>query len=66
MLNIYQDKNGDDLWIGTDGEGINKFNIRSAEFTHYPKTYRSKVASIAYYSENELLLEFYLRGFFCI
>lgn len=64
VLNIYQDKNGDDLWIGTDGEGINKFNIRSAEFTHYPKTYRSKVASIAYYSENELLLEFYLRGFF--
>ena len=64
VLNIYQDNNGYDLWIGTDGEGINKFNMREATFTHFPATYRSKVASIAYYSENELLLELYLRGFY--
>lgn len=64
VLNIYQDSNGYDLWIGTDGEGINKFNTKNATFTHYPATYKSKVASIAYYSENELLLELYLRGFY--
>ena len=64
VLNIYQDTNGYDLWIGTDGEGINKFNTKDATFTHFPATYKSKVASIAYYSENELLLELYLRGFY--
>lgn len=64
VLFIYQDKNGDDLWIGTDGEGINKFSLKNTEFKHYPETYKTKVASIAYYSEHELLLELYLKGFF--
>lgn len=64
VLNIYQDSNGEDLWIGTDGEGINRFNIRKARFTHFPATYRTKVASIARYSDKELLLELYLKGFF--
>lgn len=64
VLCVYQDKNGDDVWIGTDGEGINKFSVKEAKFTHFPETYKTKVASIAYYSEDELLLELYLRGFY--
>lgn len=64
VLCVYQDKSGDDLWIGTDGEGINKFSLKDEKFTHYPATYKTKVAAIAYYSENELLMELYLRGFY--
>lgn len=64
VLCVYQYKNGDDIWIGTDGEGINKFNVKDTKFTHYPATYKTKVAAIAYYSENELLMELYLKGFY--
>lgn len=64
VLCVYQDKNGDDVWIGTDGEGINKFSVKEAKFNHFPETYKTKVASIAYYTEDELLLELYLRGFY--
>lgn len=55
-LSIYQENGSEDIWIGTDGGGINRYNPKTADFTHYPNTLKTKVASIASYSEDELAL----------
>ena len=64
VVSVYQENGSDDLWIGTDGEGINKFNFKNKTFTHYPSTYKTKIVSIASFSKDELLLSLYLKGFF--
>lgn len=64
VISLFQEKNNDDLWIATDGEGINRFDFDKRTFNHYPSTFRKKIVSIASYSENELLLSTYLKGFF--
>ena len=55
-LSLFQEKDSEYIWIGTDGGGINRYNPKTAEFTHYPNTLKTKVASIASYSEDELAL----------
>ena len=64
VISIFQEDNCDYIWIGTDGEGINKFDPINKVFTHYPSTFNTKVASIANYSDEELILSIYLKGFF--
>lgn len=64
IIFLFQEEKSNELWIGTDGEGINKFDFENKTFTHYPSTFKTKVASIASFSENELLLSLYLKGFF--
>ena len=59
VLFVYQDEYSDDIWIGTDGEGINRFNPENNTFTHYPATFNTKVVSIASYSRDELVISLY-------
>lgn len=59
VLNLYQDRWEDVVWIGTDGEGINKFDPETNRFTHYNSTLKTKVTSIAEFSPTELLLSLY-------
>ena len=59
VLCLYQDSTDDDIWIGTDGEGLNRFDPVKGTFTHYPSTLKTKVVSIASYSETELALSIY-------
>ena len=59
VLNLYQDPDTEDIWIGTDGEGLNRFNPKSHTFTHYEKTLKTKIVSIASYSDSELVLSAY-------
>ena len=63
VLCLYEDRDGS-VWIGTDGGGLNRLDTRSNKFTHYPSTYDSKVASITYYSDRELLVYFFAKGLF--
>ena len=63
VLSILEDKN-DLLWIGTDGGGINKFDPVTGLFTHYPSTYKDKVASITEYKEDELLVSIFSKGLY--
>lgn len=44
------------LWIGTDGQGINRFDTASGEFRHYPSTYGMPVPSICQYDGKGTLL----------
>ena len=56
VLCLYQDINTEDIWIGTDGEGLNRFNPKTHTFTHYKSTLKTKVVSIASYSKTELAI----------
>src|SRR5690606_37871038 len=51
---FYQDSKGE-IWIGTDGSGINHFDPNSSTFVHYPTTQDEKIVSIVDYGPNELL-----------
>ncbi len=59
VLCLHQDGRSEDIWIGTDGEGLNRFDPKEGTFTHYPSTLKTKVVSIASYSDSELALSVY-------
>ena len=56
---LFQEDDDRTIWIGTDGEGLNRFDPVSNRFTHYRSTLKTKVISIATYSETELALSLY-------
>ena len=62
VLCLHQEKGSDYVWIGTDGEGINRFNPEDNRFTHYSSTLGKKLVSVATYSEKELALSVYADG----
>lgn len=64
VLCLFQEKDSPYIWVGTDGEGINKLNTRTHEFTHFHKGQQTKVASIASYLNNKLLLSIYSKGLY--
>lgn len=64
VLCLHQDPTSRYIWIGTDGDGINRFDPETNEFTHYPSTASSKVVSITDFSEDELALSIYSEGIF--
>lgn len=59
VLCLHQDKDSQYIWIGTDGEGLNRYDPLTGKFTHYPNTLKTKVVSIASYSDDELALSVY-------
>ena len=56
VLCLYQGTLSEDIWIGTDGGGVNRFNPRKHTFAHFKNTLGSKVVSIASYSDTELVI----------
>lgn len=61
ILSICEDKNGA-IWIGTDGGGINRFDLNTQEFRHYPSTSNEKIVSLTNYSDDQLLFLSYAKG----
>lgn len=59
VLCLFQDDDSEYIWIGTDGEGLNRFDPATNTFTHYRSTLKKKVVSIARYSDTELALSVY-------
>lgn len=59
VLCLHQDRDSDIIWIGTDGEGLNSFCPSTARFKHIKSTLKTKVVSIADYSETELIISTY-------
>lgn len=64
VLCLHQDSAAEDIWIGTDGAGIDKFNPLTGKFTHYPSTFGLKIASVSELSPRELLLSVFSKGLF--
>lgn len=63
VLCLYEDDNGS-IWVGTDGGGINRFDPGRNVFKHYPMTYKNKVASIASFNKEELIISIFNKGLF--
>lgn len=59
VLCLHQDKSSGYIWIGTDGEGINRFDPETATFTHFKSTFKTKAVSIADFSDRELAISVY-------
>lgn len=62
VLSLFQEDGDPTIWIGTDCEGLNRFDPRTNRFTHYKQTYKTKIVSMATYSETELALSVYAEG----
>lgn len=60
---FFQDGDGN-IWIGTDGGGINRFDTSTGMFKHYPASKHEKVVSIVEYSPTELLFFSFDKGLF--
>ena len=56
---LFQEDGEDVIWVGTDGGGINRFVPKTNTFTHYPNTFKTKIISIASYSDKELAMSVY-------
>lgn len=65
VISLFKDEqDGDLLWIGTDGGGLNSYNCRTNRFQHIESTYPEKIVSITSYSAEELMLSFFSKGIF--
>lgn len=64
VLSLFEDKESGQIWVGTDGGGLNSLNPETKKFHHYSSTRQEKVASITGFTSNELLLSIFSRGLF--
>ena len=62
ILSLFQEDGEDAIWVGTDCEGINKFDPKTGRFTHFDKTFKTKIVAMATYSETELAVSVYADG----
>lgn len=62
---LYLFKEGNDrLWIGTNGGGLNMYNLSNGKFSHFPYTIGDKVTSICDFGNNKLLIFNFAEGIF--
>lgn len=64
VLCLHQDQDSRDLWIGTDGGGLNCFHPDTERFTKFPSTAGMKIADITDCSDSELLLSVFSDGIY--
>lgn len=63
VISLLQDDDGS-LWIGTDGDGINKLHPETGKFEHFRVSVGDKVTSIVRHSQHELLVSVFDQGIF--
>lgn len=64
VLSLFQEEGEEDIWIGTDGGGLNRFVPRDQKFYHYPATWGDKVVSLAGTDRSHLLVSLFDKGLF--
>lgn len=64
VQSLYQEASSNEIWIGTDGGGMNKFDPITEKFMHYPNTIGEKVASIGGFTSTKLLLSLFSKGLY--
>ena len=64
ILSIYQGENEENIWIGTDGGGINSFNPTTKKFHHILPSWGDKISSITGVDERHLLVSLFSKGLF--
>lgn len=61
VLSIFVE-NEQDVWVGTDGGGINRYSLNDGRFQHYPDSRNKKVNAISELSGQELLINCFSEG----
>jgi signal transduction histidine kinase/DNA-binding response OmpR family regulator/ligand-binding sensor domain-containing protein len=61
VLSFHQESERE-VWIGTDGQGINLFDPIRQHFTHFPASFGTKVTAICSWDEQHLLVSLYGEG----
>lgn len=62
VLSLFQEDDNHFIWVGTDGEGLNRFDPKTNRFTHYNHTLKTKIVSMVTYSDTELAMSIYAEG----
>lgn len=63
VVSISADKDGY-CWVGTDGQGINRFDPVTQSFLQYPSTFGYSVPSICRYDNRHLLTAIFNKGLY--
>ena len=64
VLSLFQPNGHSSLFIGTDGGGLDSYDLQRGTFTHYPSTSGKKIASICGFDSHQLLLSVFSEGLF--
>lgn len=64
VLSLYQESDQGDIWIGTDGGGLNRFVPAEQRFYHQASTWGDKVVSIIGVGSQYLLISLFGEGVF--
>ena len=64
VLSLCQEPGSEDIWIGTDGGGLNRFDPKTGSFYHQASTWGSKVVSIIGTDSDHLLLSLFGKGIY--
>ena len=64
VQSLYQEDVSGEIWVGTDGGGVNKLDPVTEKFTHYSNTMGDKVASISGFTPSKLLLSLFSKGLY--
>lgn len=61
VLSITEDQDAQ-VWIGTDGGGVNKFDPKTQKFKHFESTNKMKIVSLVDYDQQHLLISNFSKG----
>lgn len=64
VLSFYQDASSQEIWIGTDGGGIDRYDPKEHTFVHHPATWGEKITSLCSYTDRELLVSLFSKGLY--
>lgn len=62
VLSLYQEHDKEEIWVGTDGGGLNVFYPATGKFHHVASTWGDKVASITSIDKKHLLISLFGEG----
>lgn len=64
VQSIYEENDDRTVWIGTDGEGVNRFDIQTGKFKHYPEMKKMKITSLTEFDRDCLICSVYGKGLY--
>lgn len=64
ILSMWHTPSDSLVWLGTDGGGVNSFNVNNHSFRHFTNTWGSKVVSMCDLSKDKLIISLFSKGIF--
>lgn len=61
ILSMWHTPSDSLVWLGTDGGGVNSFNVNNHSFRHFTNTWGSKVVSMCDLSKDKLIISLFSK-----